>query len=153
MKEQMYHLAQVNIATMKYPLEDERMAGFVNRLDEINALAEKSEGFIWRLKDETGNATEISAFTDPMIIVNMSVWENVEQLKNYVYKSLHVEVMRSRKEWFHLMKEAYYVLWWIPAGHMPTVEEAKIKLKLLQEKGPTAEAFDFKRPFEPKLHR
>ena len=134
---------------MKFPLDDPRMEGFVSRLDEINALAESSEGFVWRLKDETGNATNISAFPDPMLIVNMSVWESPETLKNYVYKSMHVEVMRMRKEWFHLMKEAYYVLWWIPAGHEPTVEEAKEKLELLQSRGPSSEAFDFKHVFEP----
>jgi hypothetical protein len=144
-----FHLAQLNIATMKYPLENERMAGFVNRLDEINTLAEDSPGFVWRLKDESGNATGISAFSDPMLIVNMSVWESPDLLKTYVYKSMHVEVMRSRKEWFHLMKDAYYVMWWIPAGHIPTVEEAKEKLELLREKGPSPEAFDFKNIFEP----
>ena len=149
MSKKNYHLAQVNIATMKFPLDDPRMEGFVSRLDEINALAESSEGFVWRLKDETGNATNISAFPDPMLIVNMSVWESPETLKNYVYKSMHVEVMRMRKEWFHLMKEAYYVLWWIPAGHEPTVEEAKEKLELLQSRGPSSEAFDFKHVFEP----
>ena len=149
MSKKVFHLAQLNIATMKYPLEDERMAGFVNRLDEINALAEDSPGFVWRLKDESGNATGINAFSDPMLIVNMSVWESPDLLKTYVYKSMHVEVMRSRKEWFHLMKDAYYVMWWIPVGHIPTVEEAKEKLELLREKGPSPEAFDFKNIFEP----
>ena len=148
MKKKNYHLAQLNIAKMKYPLEDERMAGFVNRLDEINALAEASNGFVWRLTDETGNATNISAFPDQSLIINMSVWESPEHLRDYVYKSAHVEVMRMRKEWFHLMKNAYYVLWWVPAGHTPTLGEAREKLKLLRENGPTEEAFDFKTVFE-----
>ena len=124
------------------------MEGFVSRLDTINALAESYDGFVWRLKDDSGNATNIVAFDDPMLIVNMSVWESPEQLKHYVYKSAHVEVMRMRKEWFELMKAAYYVLWWIPAGHEPSLAEAKAKLELLQKDGPTPAAFDFKNLFE-----
>lgn len=146
-----FHLAQINIATAKYPMEDPRMHGFVSRLDEINALAEGYDGFVWRLQDDSGNATNISISDDPMLIVNMSVWESPESLKNYVYKSVHVEVMRLRKHWFHLMKEAYYVLWWIPAGHIPTVEEAVEKLELLRAHGPTPAAFDFKKVFEPGI--
>ena len=139
-----FHLAQLNIAIMKYPLDDPRMEGFVSQLDSINALAEESDGFVWRLKDDTGNATEISAFDNPNYLVNMSVWESAEQLKAYVYQSAHVNVMRQRKQWFHLMKEAYYVLWSVPVGHIPTVEEAKERLLLLQTEGPGPEAFDFK---------
>ena len=145
-----WHLAQLNIAVMKYPLDHPAMEGFVNRLEEINALAESSEGFVWRLKDDTGNATNIAVFDDPNYLVNMSVWASVDQLKNYVYRSAHVEVMRLRKQWFHLMKEAYYVLWWIPAGHEPTVEEAQEKLILLREKGPSPDAFDFKKTWPPQ---
>ena len=135
---------------MKYPLEDPRMAGFVNRLDEINALAEETDGFVWRLKDDTGNATNISAFPDPMLIVNMSMWESAEQLRHYVYQTAHVEVLRLRKDWFHLMKEAYYVLWWVPAGHIPDLEEAKVRLKYLQDHGPGPKAFDFKNIHPPR---
>ena len=144
-----HHLAQLNIAAMKYPLDDPRMAGFVAQLDEINALAEASEGFVWRLKDEAGNATDIRPFPDPLTLVNMSVWESATALKNYVYGSAHVGVMRQRKEWFHLMKEAYYVLWWIPHGHLPDLTEARQKLELLRTNGPSPQAFDFKNIFEP----
>lgn len=151
MTEQLFHLAQLNVATAKYPMDDPRMHGFVSRLDAINALAEGHDGFVWRLKDDSGNATNIVAFDNPMIIVNMSVWESPEQLKDYVYKSAHVEVMRMRKEWFELMKAAYYVLWWIPAGHEPSVAEAIAKLELLRKNGPTPAAFDFKNVFESEL--
>ena len=139
-----YHLAQLNIAIMKYPIDDPGMADFVARLDEINALAEASPGFVWRLKDESGNATNLNPFDNPMYLINMSVWESIEQLKHYTYKSAHVEVMRLRKQWFHLMKEAHYVLWWIQAGQTPTLEEAKLRLEKLQKEGPSREAFDFK---------
>lgn len=151
MTEQQFQLAQINVATAKYPMDDPRMHGFVSRLDEINALAEDSDGFVWRLKDDSGNATNIVVFDNPMIIVNMSVWESPEKLKDYVYKSAHVELIRMRKEWFELMKEAYYVLWWIPAGHVPTVEEAKERLEQLRREGPGPAAFDFKNVFAPQL--
>ncbi len=139
-----FHLAQINVARAKFPIDAPEMFGFTSNLDRINALAESQPGFVWRLQDDSNNATEIQIFDDPMIIVNMSVWESVEALKDYVYRSAHVEIMRQRKEWFHLMKEAYYALWWIPRGHIPKTDEAKEKLELLRRKGPCPEAFDFK---------
>lgn len=122
------------------------MADFVARLDEINALAESSPGFVWRLQTEDGDATGIRFF-GPDILVNMSVWESVEALHAYVYRSAHTGVMSRRKEWFDRAREAYTVLWWIPASRLPTLEEAKEKLSRLRSRGPTAEAFTFKKAF------
>ena len=145
---QKYHLAQINIARMKTHLEHPSMAVFVNRLDEINQLADESPGFVWRLQDDSGSAVEINAFNDDKLIVNMSVWEDVVALKNYTYKTAHTEVMRMRKQWFEHFDKVYMVLWWIPIGHIPTLEEAKEKLDLLEEKGATSAAFSFREIFD-----
>lgn len=145
-----FYLAQINIARMLYPLEDPRMAGFVNRLDEINALADDAPGFVWRLQSETGNATDLRPYDDDFIIVNMSVWESVEALKTYTYKSLHVELLRDRKLWFEHMGQPASVMWWIPVGHVPTPIEGRDKLNLLEEIGATAAAFTFKEVFLPE---
>lgn len=113
---QPYHLAQLNIAKKKAPLESPEMADFVNNLERINTLAEQAPGFVWRLKDESGNATALAnPFGDEMI-VNMSVWQSVDALREYAFKSAHVEIMRRRREWFERMDEAYAVLWWVPSG-------------------------------------
>jgi hypothetical protein len=145
-----FHLAQINIAQALDSMESETMKGFVDRLDEINALAEVSPGFVWRLQTEEGDATAIQAFDDPMLIVNMSVWKDIESLKNYVYKSTHVELIRDRDAWFQKIKNVNQVLWWVPAGHTPSVQEGKEKLALLQEVGANQEAFTFAKPcFQP----
>ena len=141
-----YQLAQLNMALMKEPLDSPGMAAFVANLDRINALAESSPGFVWRLQTEQGNATALRPLGEDTL-VNVSVWRDVESLSTYVYKSAHVEVMRRRKEWFERMREAYVVLWWIPKGHRPTVAEAIGKLELLRANGPTKEAFTFRRAF------
>lgn len=141
-----YHVAQLNIATLLAPINSPQLADFVANLDRINALAEASPGFVWRLQTDEGNATGIDYFGSHKI-VNLSLWESIEALHNYVYRSAHVEIMRRRKEWFHRMGEAYMVLWWVPAGHIPSIEEAAQKLDLLREHGPTAEAFTFKKAF------
>lgn len=141
-----YHLAQLNIARMLYPLDDPRMAGFVNQLDEINTLAEASDGFVWRFQSDAGNATEYRPFDDDFIIVNMSVWESVEALHNYTYKSGHAKVFKQRKQWFE-RTEGYMVLWWLPAGDTPTVEQAKQRLNHLTQHGPTHHAFIFRQHF------
>lgn len=125
------------------------MAEFANNLDRINALAEASPGFVWRLQTEAGNATAIRPFEDENLLVNMSVWRDVESLKAYVYDSAHVGFMRRRREWFELMKEAYLVLWWVPKGHRPDIAEAIARLELLKAKGPRPEAFTFAQPFPP----
>ena len=141
-----YHLAQLNIAKMKYPAEAPEMADFMNNLDRINALAEKSLGFVWRLQTEEGDATDIDFFGSN-ILVNMSVWQDSESLHDYVYRTSHAQIMSRRKEWFERFEGSYTVLWWIPEGSVPTLEEANAKLELLRAVGPTAEAFTFKQPF------
>lgn len=141
-----YHLAQLNIAILKEPLDSPTLADFVANLDRINALAETSDGYIWRLKSDDNNATSIRPL-DENTIVNMSVWRDVESLNEYVYKSAHTDIMRRRKEWFERMKEAFTVLWWIPAGHQPTIDEALKKLELLRQAGAGKEAFTFRNPF------
>src|SRR5262245_227275 len=143
-----YELAQLNVALMKEPLTSPTMADFVNNLDRINALAESSPGYVWRLQTEEGDATALRPLGDDTL-VNVSVWKDVESLNNYVYRSAHVEIMRRRKEWFDKMREAYVVLWWIPRGHRPTVTEAIARLELLRAKGPTQEAFTFRSAFPP----
>jgi Domain of unknown function (DUF3291) len=141
------HIAQVNIGRMKGALEDPVMAGFVARLDEINALADRSPGFVWRLQGSKGNATYLRPFDDDRILFNMSVWESIEHLKRYVYYTAHVEVLKRRHDWFEKFSGAYTALWWVPQGHRPSVDEAKKRLAHLEAHGPTAFAFTFKKPF------
>jgi hypothetical protein len=143
-----YELAQLNIAVMKEPLESPSMADFVANLDRINALAEQSPGFVWRLQTDEGEPTALRPLGDNTL-VNISVWRDVESLNDYVYKSAHVEIMRRRKEWFERMSEAYVVLWWVPVGQRPTIAEATLKLNQLREHGPSAVAFTFRQPFPP----
>lgn len=138
------HLAQLNIAKVRFDLESPEMSDFVNNLEPINAIAEKGPGFIWRLKDETGDATGIEVENNPDIIVNMSVWESVESLKNFMFKTHHIDFLKRKKEWFIPLGEASYVLWWIPEGHIPTVQQAMAKLEHLRQNGETQEAFSFK---------
>jgi hypothetical protein len=145
----MMHLAELNIAQMKGEnIDAPIMATFAAQLDEINALAEASAGFVWRLKDDSGDATSIKAFDDPRVIVNMSVWENLEALEAYVYNGRHVEVMKNRREWFNRMATMHMVLWWVPVGHMPTTEEAKERLEFLQKNGASPYAFSFRQKFQ-----
>lgn len=144
-----YHIAQLNIARAIAPMDSPVMAEFVALLDEINALADHSPGFVWRLQDGGGNATYIRPFADDRILVNLSVWESVEHLKEFVYKSAHGPVVRRRGEWFEKFDGAYQVLWWVKAGEIPTVEEAKRRLDHLRESGESSYAFTFKRIFAP----
>lgn len=146
-----YHLAQLNIARMLAPIDDPLLAEFVANLDRINALADYAPGFVWRLQNESGNATELRPFEDDLMIVNMSVWESLASLKEYVYKSAHAEIMRKRRQWFEKMDEAFTVLWWVPAGTIPTIEEAKERLQHLRRHGETAHAFSFRRSFDSQL--
>jgi heme-degrading monooxygenase HmoA len=146
-----YHLAQVNIGRFRKPVEDPANADFMNALDAVNALAETSPGFVWRLTGEGNNATDIKPFPDPQMAINMSVWESVDALAAFVYRNMdHRGVMRRRREWFEEMP-VYMALWWIPAGALPTVEDAKARLALLESLGPTPEAFTFRQPFAPPL--
>src|SRR5215210_5191619 len=110
---------------MRAPLDSPAMAGFVAALEPINALADAAPGFVWRLQTDDGDATGIRAFDDDMLIVNMSVWETIDALRGFVYDSDHRAVMAGRRQWFERMAEAYTVLWWVPVGHVPSVEEAK----------------------------
>jgi len=144
-----WHLAQVNIAVLRAPIESPDLADFVALLEPVNGLADGSPGFVWRLQTEDGDATAIRAFDDERIIVNMSVWETVEALGEFVYRSRHLEVLRRRREWFEKMATAYVALWWVPAGTTPTVDEAKRRLDTLESLGPTPDAFTFKEPFPP----
>lgn len=143
-----YQLAQINISPLKEPIDSLLLSDFVNQLDEINALADAAAGFVWRLKGEEGNATAYQVFDNEMIIINMSVWESVESLRNYVYKTAHAGVMKQGKKWFEKLDRPQVVLWWVPAGHIPTPQEAKEKLNHLARHGETKEAFTFKNIFE-----
>ncbi len=142
-----WHIAQLNIAKLSAPLESPQLSEFVEQLDEINALADAAPGFVWRLMSESGDATQVEHPFDPDMIVNMSVWESVEALHTYVYRTAHSRVLARRKEWFERIREAYTVLWWIPEGHRPTVYEAERRLTLLRANGPTSDAFTFKQVF------
>ncbi len=144
-----FHIAQINIARMKAPLDDPVMTGFVARLDEINALADRSPGFVWRLQTSEGNATYLRPFGDDRIIVNMSVWETVEALQRYVYHTAHAELLRQRQAWFEKFAGAYVALWWVPVGHIPGIDEAKKRLAHLDANGPTQFAFTFKTVLPP----
>ena len=141
-----YELAQLNIAVMREPLDSPAMSDFVANLERVNALAEGSPGFVWRLKTDEGDATALRPLGADTL-VNMSVWRDVEALSEYVYRSGHVEIMKRRREWFHRMREAFVVLWWVRKDHRPSIEEAVAKLELLRAKGSTEEAFTFRHAF------
>lgn len=139
------HLAQINIALLKAPLDHPSIKDFVDNLDRINALAENSPGFIWRLKGEENNATAIKVFDNDYLIINMSVWKDMESLFQYVYHSDHVEIFKRRKEWFEKIDDMHMALWYIEEGAFPTPEEGKERLEYLQQHGASDYAFTFKR--------
>ncbi|TDQ54964.1 DUF3291 domain-containing protein [Actinorugispora endophytica] len=142
-----YHLAQMNVGVLNAPLDTPRMSDFVAMLDPINSLADASPGFVWRFRSEGANdATEERPFGDDLLI-NFSVWESSESLWDFTYRTDHLELLRRRREWFTRLDGVFLVLWWIPAGHVPTLAEAGERLDLIREKGPTPEAFDFRTPF------
>lgn len=143
-------LAQINIAEMLAPINHPIMADFVANLDRINALAERSEGFIWRLTDEDGDATGLTVFDNLFLIINMSVWKDVASLHHYVYHTAHVEILKRKKEWFQKFPRMHMALWYVPEGHEPTPEEAKERLYYLQEHGESPYAFSFKSKFTPE---
>ncbi|UPR50737.1 DUF3291 domain-containing protein [Vibrio cyclitrophicus] len=140
-------LAQLNIALAKYPLDAPEIKEFVDNLELVNGIAESSEGFVWRLKDESGDATNIQAFDDPNMIVNMSVWDSVDSLKNFMFRTHHRDFMRRKGDWFQRLPEDTYVLWWIEEDHIPTLAEAIERLEHLREIGDTPYAFTFKTNF------
>jgi hypothetical protein len=141
-----FHIAQLNIGRARGPIDGPVMAEFMALLDPVNAVADASPGFVWRLQTEEGNATALRPYEDDRMIVNMSLWESIDALAAFVYRSGHVDVMRRRREWFQSMKP-YMVLWWVAAGAIPTVDEAKERLEHLRVNGPTPYAFTFKARF------
>jgi hypothetical protein len=145
-----FHLAQVNIGRFRAPIDSPIMAGFRDQLDPINALADRSPGFVWRLQTEEGDATAIRPYADDdLMAINMSVWASLEALQQFVYKSHHVQPLRDRDQWFERIEGPILALWWIPIGHTPTVQEATERLAHLKTHGPTPHAFTFRTPFPP----
>ncbi|SDD15415.1 DUF3291 domain-containing protein [Glycomyces harbinensis] len=145
-----HELAQVNIGRMLAPLDSPVMKDFMDGLDEVNAAADASEGFVWRLVGDDGdNATGFRFYGDEWLIVNMSVWTDAASLKSYVFGPAHRPFLQRRREWFEHLAEAITALWWVPAGGRPTVQDAEKRLTLLREKGPTAASFTMRTLFEP----
>jgi hypothetical protein len=144
-----YHLAQVNVARAKAEMNTETMRGFMDQIDAMNALADTADGFIWRMVGDGGDYTSIRPFDDPLVIMNISLWRDVDSLKNYVYKTTHMDIVRARHAWFDKMSDIQQALWWIPAGQRPTALEAREKLELLRRLGATPEAFTFAQTFPP----
>ena len=143
------HLAQLNVGRLRAPMDDPLIDDFRTNLDPINALAEASPGFVWRLQSESGNATDIKPFEDDLEIVNLTVWESVDALADYVYRSGHVAFLRRRREFFEAPTQPIQCLWWIPEVSIPTVDEALERLEHLRAHGPTPAAFTFRQRFEP----
>ena len=145
-----WHLAQLNVGRMVAPVTAPDVAEFMAALDPINALAEAAPGFVWRFQTEAGNATDVHAFDDELMLLNMSVWKSIEELRSFTYASAHTDVLRRRREWFDRLEVAHLVLWWVPAGHLPMIDEALERLDRLRRGGPTPAAFTFRVPFEPE---
>lgn len=147
-----FHLAQFNLARLKAPIDAPETADFVANLDRINAIAESHAGFIWRLKGEGFDSTSQPIEGDPLLIPNLSVWENPQALGAFVYRSGHLEILKRRREWFEHM-DVYMALWWIPAGHRPTFDDGFERLEILGRLGPTPDAFTFRDAFPaPNAH-
>ena len=143
----LYHLAQINIARLIAPLDDPKLADFVAQLDPVNAGADHAPGFVWRLQSSSGNATDIAYSDDPFVIVNMSVWESIEALHDYAYAAQHMQAFRDRAKWFEKMEKPHYCLWWVTAGHIPTVAEGRERLEHYQGHGATPYSFWFSQRF------
>ena len=144
-----FNLAQINVGRLVAPIDDPRLAGFVSQLDPVNALADSAPGFVWRLQTPEGSATAIRPFENENTLINMSVWQDADSLRKFVYRSAHADILRRRREWFEKISEAILVLWWVPRGHRPSVEEAIARLELLRRKGPHPEAFTFRQTYPP----
>lgn len=153
MTEQRWHLAQLNVGRLRAPVESPEIEGFRAQLDPINALADADPGLVWRLQTEAGNATDIRPTEDGLFLVNLSVWRSIEALRAFTYTTAHVAVLRQRRSWFEQLAAAHLVLWWVPVGHIPTVEEALDRLERLRRDGPTPAAFTFRTPFAPEAER
>jgi hypothetical protein len=143
-----HHVAQVNVARALAPLDSPELRGFVDGLEPINALADRSPGFVWRLQTEAGDATAIRPYDDDRIMVNLSVWRSLSELWDFVYATRHLDLMRRRREWFERI-DPYLALWWVPAGTRPSVEEAKERLERIRRDGPGPESFTFRAPWPP----
>ena len=135
------HLAQLNIGRFRYPTDDPRMADFMNNLDLVNGLAERSKGFVWRLKDDSNNATNFRPFDDPNMAVNLSVWESPKALEEFVFKTVHARFYKQRGDWFVKMDTPHMVFWWVEEGHRPTLDEAHRRLMHYTKNGPSDHAF------------
>jgi hypothetical protein len=146
----LFHLAQLNIALPREPLDTPLLAEFVEALEPVNAAADGAPGFVWRLQTDDGDATGVRGFGDDRLIVNMSVWESLEVLRQFVYSSReHLDVMRRRRAWFEQLADLHMVLWWVAAGELPSVADAEERLALLRAIGPSLQAFTFRRHFPP----
>lgn len=150
MSDPRWQLAQLNVGRLLAPVESPAIAEFVAALEPINELADASPGFVWRLQTEAGNATDIRPTEDDLFLINMSVWSSLEELRAFVYTTAHVQVLRQRRDWFEQLATSHMVLWWVPAGHIPTIDEALARLGRLRADGPTPAAFTFRTPFEPE---
>jgi hypothetical protein len=144
-----WHLAQLNVGRLVAPLDAPQIDGFRAELDPINALADADPGLAWRLQTDAGNATDIRPTDDDLFIINLSVWRSIEALRAFTYTSAHVHVLRLRRSWFEQLADAHLVLWWVPAGHIPTIDEALSRLERLRRDGSTPAAFTFRAPFAP----
>jgi hypothetical protein len=142
-----FQVVQLNIARMIAPMDNPIMQDFFDALEPVNALADTSPGFVWRLQDESGNATSIQGFDDPSLLVNLSVWESVDALKDFVYLPGHLDFLRAKKRWFKPMSTPHLVLWWVPEGQIPTISEARSRLEALTLNGPSPEAFTLSEAF------
>lgn len=143
-----YHLAQFNVATMRFPLDHPEMREFAAQIDSINRLADESPGFVWRLQDTSGNSTAMRPMGEH-VLLNMSVWESIDALHAYTYRSEHRKLFAARKTWFEPSGQRDLVLWWTPAGEIPSVEEAQTRLEQIRLFGPCQGAFDFKHRVPP----
>ncbi|MBT2365354.1 DUF3291 domain-containing protein [Streptomyces sp. ISL-10] len=146
-----HELAQVNIARLKHPLDSVQLKDFVDNLDPVNAVADAADGFVWRMQDATGNATDMRVFGDDMMMVNMSVWRDTNSLSAFMYQGMHRELLARRNEFFERIQEVMSTLWWVPAGHRPTVREAEERLLYVREHGPTEYAFTLRTSFPPPV--
>ncbi|MGW3911111.1 DUF3291 domain-containing protein [Streptomyces sp. NPDC005070] len=144
-----FELAQVNIARLKAPLDSPLLKDFVDALDSVNAVADAADGFVWRLQSDSGNATDVPVLGDHWLIINLTVWQDIDALTAFMYRGQHRELLARRREWFERLEEAMTALWWVPAGHRPTVAEAESRLLHLREHGPTPHAFSLRTSFPP----
>ncbi|MGC5567589.1 DUF3291 domain-containing protein [Streptomyces sp. FR-108] len=144
-----YELAQVNISRLQAPLDSPQLKDFVDALDPVNAVADAADGFVWRLQSDEGNATDVSVFGDDWLIINLTVWRDADALTAFMYQGRHRELLARRNEWFERIREAMTALWWVPAGHRPTVAEAEERLLHLRAHGASAYAFTLRTSFPP----